>query len=46
MHLSALIKQNLNVYVIMIFGEVTKSMWWMPWHEKAMKDAVTCDKLR
>ena len=27
-------------------GEVTKSIRWMPWHQKAMKDVVTCDKLR
>jgi hypothetical protein len=29
-----------------IFGQVTKSTWWMPWHEEAMKDVVSCDKLR
>jgi hypothetical protein len=28
-----------------VFGEVTKSVWGMPWHWKAMKDVVTCDKL-
>ena len=27
-------------------GQATKGAWWMPWHEKAMKDAVSCDKPR
>ena len=29
-----------------IFGQVTKGIWRMPWHEEAMKDVVSCDKLR
>ncbi len=29
-----------------IFGQVTKGTWGMPWHEEAMKDVVSCDKLR
>ena len=29
-----------------IFGQATKGMRWMPWHKKAMKDVVSCDKLR
>ena len=24
--------------------EVTKSVWWMPWHREAMKDVGACDK--
>ena len=23
-----------------------KGIWWMPWHEKPMKDVVSCDKPR
>lgn len=23
-----------------------KGIWWMPWHMKAMKDVVRCDKPR
>ena len=23
-----------------------KGLWWIPWHSEAMKDVVTCDKLR
>ena len=26
--------------------QVTKGEWWMPWRRKAMKDVVSCDKLR
>tara|TARA_R110002072_G_scaffold48831_1_gene133402 strand:+ start:343 stop:465 length:123 start_codon:yes stop_codon:yes gene_type:complete len=22
-----------------------KGIWWMPWHQKAMKDVALCDKL-
>ena len=29
-----------------IFGQATKGTRWMPWHEKAMKDVVSCDKPR
>ena len=29
-----------------IFGQVTKGAWGMPWHGEAMKDVVSCDKLR
>ena len=25
-------------------GQVTKSMWWMPRHQEAMKDVFTCEK--
>ncbi len=24
----------------------TKSIWWMPWHQKAMKDVAACEKSR
>ncbi len=27
-------------------GQVTKSTWWMPRHQKAKKDAASCEKLR
>jgi hypothetical protein len=23
-----------------------KGIWWMPWHQEAMKDVAPCDKLR
>ena len=23
-----------------------KGAWWMPWHEQAMKDVISCDKPR
>ncbi len=26
--------------------QVTKGTWRMPWHKKAMKDVVSCDKPR
>ena len=29
-----------------MFDQAIKSIWWMPWHEKAMKDVVSCDKPR
>jgi hypothetical protein len=29
-----------------IFGQANKGCWWMPWHQQAMKDALTCEKLR
>ena len=29
-----------------IFGQVTKGIWWMPRHEQAKKDVVSCEKLR
>ena len=28
------------------FCQATKSHWWMIWRLKAMKDVVSCDKLR
>ena len=27
-------------------GQATKGAWRMPWHQKPMKDAISCDKLR
>ena len=27
-------------------GQATKGARWMPWHEKATKDAISCDKPR
>jgi hypothetical protein len=29
-----------------MFGQATKSIWWMPWRQKAMKGVISCDKLR
>ena len=26
--------------------KVIKGVWWMPWLSEAMKDVVSCDKLR
>lgn len=26
--------------------QATKGCWWMPWHHKAKKDVLTCEKLR
>ena len=26
--------------------QAAKGCWWMPWHQKAKKDAETCEKLR
>ena len=28
------------------YGQATKGTWWMPRRVKAMKDVVSCDKLR
>ena len=48
MHISS--KSSLRtaaaICIVNVFGEVTKSVRGMPWHWKAMKDVVTCDKLR
>ena len=30
----------------LIFGQAIKGIWWMPWRQEAMKDVVSCDKLR
>ena len=27
-------------------GQDIKSVWWMPWRQESMKDAVNCDKFR
>ena len=27
-------------------GQAIKGIRWMPWHQEAMKDVVSCDKLR
>ena len=37
---------DLPVWQVRIFGQATKGVRWMPWHRKAMKDVVSCDKLR
>ena len=29
-----------------LYGQVIKCIRWMPWQLEAMKDVVTCDKLR
>lgn len=28
------------------FFEYIKSVWWMPWEKKPMKDVAACEKLR
>ncbi len=28
------------------FDQASKGVWWMPWHQEAMKDVATCDKPR
>jgi len=28
------------------YGQATKGVRWMPWRQLAMKDAVSCEKLR
>jgi hypothetical protein len=28
------------------FGQARKGKWWMPWRQEAMKDAISCEKLR
>ena len=28
------------------FFKANKGVWWMPWLYEAMKDVVSCDKLR
>ena len=33
-------------YGVLIYGQAIKSKWWMPWRQEAMKDVVSCDKLR
>ena len=30
----------------MIAEKVIKGAWWMPWLSMAMKDVISCDKLR
>ena len=27
-------------------GQDIKSVWWMPWRQESMKDAVNCENLR
>ena len=34
------------VFNIEFNKKVIKSVWWMPWLSEAMKDVVSCDKLR
>ena len=29
-----------------LYGQVNKRARWMPWQSEAMKDVVTCDKVR
>lgn len=36
-------KTRLSVFVVRNFN---KSIWWMPRHQKTMKDAAGCDKPR
>ena len=34
------------LYAFGLYGQVTKRARWMPWQSEAMKDVVTCDKVR
>ena len=27
-------------------GQARKGVWWMPWHQEATKDVVSCEKRR
>jgi hypothetical protein len=35
-------RKNVVKYVV----KLLRAAWWMPWHRKAKKDALTCEKLR
>ena len=41
--ISTIMLKNNNIYCLI---QEIKGIWWIPWHSEAMKDAVTCDKLR
>ena len=34
------------IHLLSLDGQATKGTRWMPWHQKATKDVVSCDKLR
>ena len=38
--------RRLRVVIRTICVQATKGCWWMPWHHKAKKDVLTCEKLR
>jgi hypothetical protein len=31
---------------LVLYGQVNKRIWWMPWQLEAMKDVGACDKVR
>ena len=35
-----------GMFFLRVFGQATKSLWWMAWRQEAMKDAVSSDMLR
>ena len=35
-----------DLLVSKFYGQATKGIRWMPWHFEAMKDVVSCEKLR
>jgi hypothetical protein len=37
-----ILEENINYSL----KKVIKGVWRMPWHLKAMKDVISCDKLR
>ena len=37
---------DLNLSSFEIYGQATKGIRWMPWCQEAMKDVVSCEKLR
>ena len=45
-HLQIGCKEDTFGWLEKVFDQVTKGTRWMPWHGKAMKDVVSCDKLR
>ena len=44
-HFSYLLIQVMLSEYVQVF-EATKGLRWMPWHQKATKDVVSCDKPR
>jgi hypothetical protein len=39
-------KRHAQNQLLVLYGQATKRIRWMPWQSEAMKDVVTCDKLR
>ena len=41
-----ILKEIIELKFIKLVKKVTKSVWRMPWLSEAMKDVISCDKLR